>query len=150
MKNKFVILGIGIFAWISIRLFAFLAERTVNEIFFHLDINSTTNYLISKLLNVIVFISGILFLLKTIKSKNFDENKTLKFVFLFVFLATILQIIIPLLIFPKINPYSFNSNSNNYYNFTLTNLITVLNFLIEISVYIFAYFIILKNKKLNL
>lgn len=149
MKNKFTILGIGIFAWIAIRLFAFLAERTVNDIFFHHDISPTTNYTISKLLNIVVFIVGILFLLKTIKSENFDENRTLKFVFLLVFLATILQIIMPLFIFPKVNPYSFNSNSGKYYYFTQTTLITILNFILEISVYVFTYFIIMKNKKLN-
>lgn len=147
MKNQFTIFGIGIFSWIAISLLAFFVERSLKNIFFgYNNVNPIVIYSISKILNISVYISGFLILAKKMKCQNFDENKTLKTVFILILLTTFLQIICPLITISKSGNY--NSNRYKFLIFNETTPIVILNLIIELSIYVFIFFLILKNRNL--
>ena len=119
-KDKILLIGIGIFFWLGIGSFAYLFERILKDIFFNLGISPNLTEIFGELINFLIYILGVVYLIKIVKKDKIKLLNLFKISFLMLLIGQILQFIEPM-INDKLRSENYLDNSSQYYDFLKEN-----------------------------
>ena len=150
-NNQGILLGIGVFFFLSTSGFAYLFKIVLRNLLLNINgISPVTIMLCTELVYLLTFVIAVFGLMKNLKNRPVNVKK-LYFIFIgLLILGQILQFAVPL-VMQTIQTENYLSNSSEYYNSINLNLIySTIDAVFEYLVYVIIGIVIYKNRNLQI